>query len=138
LGWSAVIPDFTDDGCLPVGIHPATLEEIAARFGQEPELRRAQMESLQWLVELARRAGVQRVVVGGSFVTDKWEPNDVDCLLLQGPAFSQDEAADNELRAGLPFIQMVVVGQAEFDLYVEQIYGTDRHGNARGLVEVIL
>ena len=30
------------------------------------------------------------------------------------------------------------VGQAEFDLYVEQIYGTDRHGNARGLVEVIL
>jgi len=58
--------------------------------------------------------------------------------LLQGPAFGQDEAADNELRAGLPFIEMVVVGQVEFDLYVEQIYGTDRHGNARGLVEVIL
>jgi hypothetical protein len=32
---------------------------------------------------------------------------------------------------------MVVVGQTEFDLYVEQIYGTDQHGNARGLVEVI-
>jgi hypothetical protein len=133
-----VISDFTNDGCLPVGMHPATLQEIAARFGQEPELRRVQMESLQWLVELARRAGVQRVVVGGSFVTDKWEPNDVDCVLLQGPMFGQDEAADNELRAGLPFIEMVVVGQVEFYLYVQQIYGTDRHGNARGLVEVIL
>jgi hypothetical protein len=133
-----VIPDFTDDGCLPVGIHPATLAEIAARFGQEPELRRVQMQSLRWLVELARRAGVQRVVVDGSFVTDKWEPNDVDCLLLQGPAFGQDEAADNELRAGLPFIEMVVVAQAEFDLYAERIYGTDRQGNGRGLVEVIL
>jgi hypothetical protein len=133
-----VIPDFTGDGCLPAGIHPASLEEIAARFGQEPELRRVQMESLEWLADLARRAGVQRVVVGGSFVTEKWEPNDVDCLLLQGPAFGQDEAADNELRAGLPFIEMVVVGQAEFDLYIQHIYGTDRHGNARGLVEVIL
>jgi hypothetical protein len=138
MGRSAVIPDFTDDGCLPVGMHPATLGEIAAHFGQEPELRRVQMESLQWLVELARRAGVQRVVVGGSFVTDKWEPNDVDCLLLQGPAFGHDEEADNELRAGLPFIDMVVVRKADFDLYVDQIYGTDRHGNARGLVEVIL
>lgn len=109
-----MIPDFTDDGCLPVGIHAATLEEIAARFGQEPELRRVQMESLGWLVEPAR--AVQRVVVGGSMVTGKWEPNDVDCLLLQGPAFGQDEAADDELRAGLPFMEMVVVGQAEFDL----------------------
>ncbi|HZU35879.1 MAG TPA: hypothetical protein VFA18_08225 [Gemmataceae bacterium] len=133
-----MIPDFTDDGCLPAGVHLAGVDEIAARFGQEPELRRVQMESLKWLVELARRAGAQRVVIGGSFVTDKWEPNDVDCLLLQGPAFGQDEAADNELRAGLPFIEMVVVGQAEFQLYVEQIYGTDRHGNARGMVEVIL
>jgi hypothetical protein len=132
-----VIPDFIDNGCLPVGIHRATLEEIAARFGQEPDLRRVQKESLQWLVELARRAGVKRVVLAGSFLTDKWEPNDVDCLLLQGPAFGQDEAADNELRAGLPFIEMVVVGQAEFDLYVEQIDGTDRHGHARGRVEVI-
>ena len=42
----------------------------------------------------------------------------VDCLLPQGPLFGQDEAADNELQAGLPFIEMVVVGQAEFDLYV--------------------
>jgi hypothetical protein len=57
--------------------------------------------------------------------------------LLQGPAFGPDEAADNEFRAGLPFIAMVVVGQAAFDLYGEPIDGTDRQGNARGLVAVI-
>ena len=49
-----MIPPFNDDGYLPPGIHPATLEEIAARFGQESELRRAEMESLQWLVQVAR------------------------------------------------------------------------------------
>ena len=133
-----MIPDFDDNGYLPAGIHPANLEEIAIRFGREPELRRVQMESLRWLVDLAKRVGVIRIIVNGSFVTDKWEPNDVDCVLLRGPAFPRDESADAELWAGLPFIQMAVVGQEEFDLYVTEIYGTDRHALAKGMIEVIL
>lgn len=133
-----MIPDFNEDGYLPPGIHPARLEEIAARFGQEPELRRVQMESIGWLVDLARRVGVQRLIVNGSFVTDKWEPNDVDCVLLRGPSFPLDEAADAELWAGLPFIQLAIVAEKEFTLYVEEIYATDRHANAKGMVEVIL
>jgi hypothetical protein len=133
-----MIPAFDDDGYLPAGIYSATLDEIAARFGHEPELRRAQMESLRWLVDLAKRVGVQRLVVNGSFVTDKWEPNDVDCVLLRGPSFPLEKTADAELWAGLLFIQMALVGQKEFELYVDKIYATDRHGNAKGLVEVIL
>ena len=133
-----MVPPLTDDGYLPVGVHPATLDEIAARFGQEPELRHVQMESLRWLVDLAQRAGIVRLVINGSFVTDKWEPNDIDCVLLAGPDFPQSEAADAELWEGLPFIQMTVVEEKEFALYVERIYGTDRHGNPKGVVEVIL
>jgi hypothetical protein len=30
------------------------------------------MDSLRWLVNLAKRVGVRRIVVNGSFVTDKW------------------------------------------------------------------
>ncbi len=82
-----MIPAFNDDGYLPAGIHRATLEEIAARFGQETELRRVQMQSLGWLVDLARRAGALRLVVNESFVTDRPEPNDVDCVLLIGAGF---------------------------------------------------
>lgn len=133
-----MIPDLTEDGLLPPGIHEATLDEIDVRFGQEPELRRVQMESLRWLVELSKRVGVERIIVNGSFVTDKWEPNDVDCALLQGPAFPTDDAAEAELLTGLPFIQLVVVGPEEFRLYVEEIYATDRHGTPKGVIEVIL
>jgi hypothetical protein len=133
-----MIPAFNDHGYLPPGIHPATFEEIAARFGQEPELRRVQLESLRWLVDLTRRVGVQRLIVNGSFVADRWEPNDVDCILLRGPSFPLDEVADAELWAGLPFIQVVLVGQKEFDLFVEKIYATDRHANVKGMIEVIL
>ena len=75
-----MIPPFNDDGYLPTGIHGATLEEVAQRFGQGSELRRIQMESVRWLVDLARRAKVLRIVVNGSFVTDVAEPNDVDCV----------------------------------------------------------
>jgi hypothetical protein len=65
-----MIPPFDEHGYLPPGIHPATLDEVEARFGCESELRRVQMESLRWLVDLARRAGVARLIVNGSFATE--------------------------------------------------------------------
>jgi hypothetical protein len=75
-----MIPPFDDNGWLPPGVHPATLEEIDARFGQLSELRRVQMESVRWMVELALRAGAERIVLNGSFVADIIEPGDVDCV----------------------------------------------------------
>lgn len=57
-----MIPPFDEHGYLPPGIHPATLDEVEACFGAESELRRVQMESLRWLVDLARRAGVLRLI----------------------------------------------------------------------------
>ena len=51
-----MIPNFNDVGYLPPGIHLATINEIAARFGEESELRRAQMDSVRWLVEIAKKA----------------------------------------------------------------------------------
>ena len=62
------------------------------------------MESLRWLVDLARRAGAFRIVVNGSFVTDAYEPNDVDCALLIGANYPSDATADAELQQGLPFM----------------------------------
>jgi hypothetical protein len=134
----SMIPPFNDDGYLPPGIHSAPLEEIAARFGQESELRRVQMEAVQWLVELARRAGMQRIVVNGSFVTDKLEPNDVDCVLLIGPGFPNDPGAEAELVAGLPFINLELVDLDAFRQLTERTFATDRNLVPKGMVEVSL
>jgi hypothetical protein len=133
-----MIPPFNDDGYLPPGVHAATLEEIAARFGQESELRRVQMQSLHWLVDLARRAGVQRLVVNGSFVTDKLEPNDVDCVLLIGPGFPSDPSAEAELVGGLPFINLELVDQEAFRQFTERTFATDRDLVPKGMVEISL
>ena len=131
-----MIPPFDDSGFLPPGIHPATLAEIEHRFGHESELRRVQMESVRWMVELAIRAGAQRIVLNGSFVTDIMEPNDVDCVLLIGRGFPVDAIAEVELNAGLPFIEMKLVGQADFDEYVNLTFGSDRMGIPKGMIEV--
>jgi hypothetical protein len=131
-----MIPDCNDDGYLPAGIHRTTLEEITARFGQESEIRRAQMESLRWLVDLARRAGVQRIVVNGSFVTDKLEPNDVDCVLLIGADFPRDAGAEAELLVGLTFINLELVDSEGFQQFTENTFATDRNLIPKGMLEV--
>lgn len=133
-----MIPPFDEHGYLPAGIYPATLDEVEARFGCESELRRVQMESLRWLVDLALRAGVVRLALDGSFVTEVFEPNDVDCVLLIEAGFPRDKAAEVELIAGLPFLEINLVNQADFDFLVEKFFATDRHSVAKGMVEVIL
>lgn len=52
-----MIPLFNHLGYLPAGIHAATLAEIRERFGRGSELRRVQMESAEWMIDLAVRAG---------------------------------------------------------------------------------
>ena len=113
------------------------LDEATARFGSESELRRVQMESLRWLVDLAHRAGVVRLILNGSFVTEVVEPNDVDCVLLIGDGFPLDKAAEEELIAGLPFLEINLVNQTDFDFLVEKFFATDRHSVAKGMVEII-
>ena len=132
-----MIPPFDEHGYLPPGVHPAMLDEVEARFGRESEVRRAQMASLRWLADLARRAGAQRFVINGSFVTDVLEPNDVDCVLLISTGFPRDEAAEAELATGLPFLELSLENQADFDLLVDEFFATDRHSVDKGMVEVI-
>jgi hypothetical protein len=132
-----MIPAFDENGYLPPGIHAAALEEVAARFGRDSELRRVEMESVRWMVDLAWRAGVQRVVINGSFVTDALEPNDVDCILLVGSDFPSDATAFEELRGGFPFMTMDMVDQENFDVYVNQFFASDRKDIPKGMIEVV-
>jgi hypothetical protein len=133
-----MIPSVNDFGYLPPGVHKATLSEIEARFGSETELRRVQMESVRWMVELAKRAGVRRIVLNERFVSDIIEPNDVDCVLLIESGFPSDTIAWTELSAGLPFLEMKFVGSADFEEYVGLVFGSDRMGVPKGVCEIVL
>ena len=133
-----MIPEFNDVGYLPPGMHLASLDEIAARFGQESEIRQAQMDSVRWLVDMAKKAGVQRLIINGSFVTDVFEPNDVDCALLLSADFPLDPAAAADLNEGLPFIDLHMAEAKEFAILVEQLYASDRDSVLKGVIEVVI
>jgi hypothetical protein len=95
------------------------------------------MESVRWMVELAVQAGAERIVLNGSFVTDIIEPNDVDCVLLFRPGRRRDAKSLRELRIGLPFLEIAMVDDEEFDVLVNSFFKADRWGNPKGMVELI-
>jgi hypothetical protein len=132
-----MIPPFDEFGYLPPGIHSATLDEIDARFGQWSEIRKVQMESVKWMVDLAVRAGVKRIILNGSFVTDIMEPNDVDCVLLFHGGRRTNVQAFKELRVGLPFLDIAIVGPRRFEQYVMRLFAADRNCTPKGMLEVI-
>src|SRR5689334_10448434 len=113
-----MIPPFNESGYLPPGVHPATLNEIESRFGLESEIRRMEVQSVRWMLDLAIRASAQRIVLNGSFVTSIMEPNDVDCVLLFVPGRRRNRKAFRELQTGLPFLDIAIVNQEDFDVLV--------------------
>ena len=82
------IPPLDQNGLLSAGIHDCTLEELKGRFGsfqindQRPKL----FQKLLAFVGEARAAGFGRcVLIDGSFVTAKADPNDIDLVLVLPP-----------------------------------------------------
>lgn len=82
-----MIPEFTEDGLLPPGVHRAALVEIEERFADASSSRQ-RLKLFASIVELVQEATstefVERILLAGSFVTTKPEPNDFDCLIALG------------------------------------------------------
>jgi predicted nucleotidyltransferase len=79
------IPALNEDGLLPEGIHDCTPEEAKARFGNfQGSDRRPQLwvRLEEFLAEVMACGMVEAVVLNGSFVTGKPEPNDIDLILV--------------------------------------------------------
>ena len=86
------LPQFNVLGDLPPNVHRATLDEAVRRFGGQTIRRDACTRRLMHVEELARRTGhLQRLVVFGSYVTAKPEPNDVDVILVMKDSFRLEE-----------------------------------------------
>ena len=84
------LPAFREDGWLPEGHHGATGQEVALRFGGEPNSRRSLVLSslLQWRDTVRDKGMAGLVILDGSFVSSKEAPDDFDLV------FSYDEATE--------------------------------------------
>ena len=92
------IPALDKNGFLPPGVHDCTLEEIKleeikGRFGafQQSDRRPQLFARLGAFLSEAKACGlVISLVVDGSFVTAKPEPNDIDLIVVVAPGHSFD------------------------------------------------
>jgi hypothetical protein len=113
--------------------------ELVARFGSGSEAREAQISELVPFLEAARIAGVRRLLVNGSFVTGKLDPNDVDVVLLPGQDYPRQGSRLDDEDLVWPFLQIIVAADdADFEAWATRQFGTDRNRRPKGVVEVEL
>jgi hypothetical protein len=142
------LPHLTENGELPLGVHPASLREVLDRFGVGSDQRKALALRLARVHRVAQASGhLARFVIFGSFATSKVDPDDVDVFLLMDDAF---DASDLSGAASLLFDH--AAAQAHFGTSVfwlrrlaawpdEQtaieFWQLKRGGGRRGIVEVV-
>lgn len=145
-----MIPAFTDRGTLPHGIHPATMEEIRARFARfrRSDRRIRLFNCFAAYVEAARTTHVVvHLYLVGSYVTNKDEPNDIDLLIIfsEEIVFQRIRPAEYNLihKNGIRRVFGSSIDaqpvQANSPLAEEmlQFFQSDREGEPIGIVEVI-
>lgn len=72
-----MIPEFTDIGLLPPGIHWTTIDEVVSKFGFNQH-RKKLLVGLKKAIGALKSAGCKEIYLDGSFVTNKEFPNDYD------------------------------------------------------------
>ena len=85
------LPQLNRAGELPEGVHQARMDEVLAQFGDGTSQRQAVTARLQRIYDLARATHqLDRMILFGSYITAKPDPNDVDVILVMRDDFRID------------------------------------------------
>ena len=142
------IPTLNDDGLLPPGLFPCSFEELRSRFGvfrRSDQRVRLATELQKYLQELRETGFVTRILIDGSFVTSKDEPNDIDLIIvLQAhhdfsstlkPHHYNTLSKRRVLKTHGFDILLAPEGSATLNEYIDFFQKT-REGRSKGLLEV--
>jgi hypothetical protein len=87
---TAGIPALDASGHVPEGLHVAARGELLARFATNARRMDLAHRQLPVMLDALSGAGVHHVVLGGSFVSAKAHPGDVDLAWLPRPGVTTD------------------------------------------------
>jgi hypothetical protein len=125
------IPEFNELGYLPPGVYYSSWQEFLSRFAINPH-RLHFVTGLAAALRKLGKAGCNRVIIGGSFVTDKECPNDFDGCYED---FSLDPNILDPLFVEDVDQQQTVFGGRLFDIpSYEGFFQTDRAGRPKGVI----
>jgi predicted nucleotidyltransferase len=136
------------EGELPEGIHGATIDEVAAQFGGGTLQREIVTERLRRIYQLAKDTNkLQRLLIFGSYITAKPEPNDIDVVLIFDDDFDiaacSEEAkkllshqqAETEFEASISWIRPSLLLLETLEEFIEG-WQVKHDGTRRGIIEV--
>jgi hypothetical protein len=142
------LPEFNEFGDLPEGNHPASLDEVVARFGPGSAQRRAVTDRLRHVYGLALATGhLDRLLVFGSYVSDVYEPNDVDVVLVMQNDFHSEACpaessvlfdharANDDLGASIFWVRPDMLLGEPLERFLAS-WQIKRDGRRRGVVEI--
>lgn len=141
------IPSLNENGELKEGEYVATLDEIEVAYGLSSDRRKFLMQGLRKAAENLEKAGVKKIWVNGSFITEKEEPNDIDgCweyndlmdLAVIDPVFlSKNSREEVKKKYGLDFfIAQRIEGWSKKPF--PKFFQVNREGEAKGILFVEL
>jgi len=139
-----MIPKLTREGYLPRGVHGAGLEEIRRRFGRGSRRREELFRGIASVVKLLRkqRRMVKRLLLDGSYVTSKESPEAFDCIVILKRGFDFEAAEVETLGQARQLFHGHLLFAMEEDIrrcvWLMELFGHDRDGRVKGLVEVLL
>jgi hypothetical protein len=107
------IPDPDRTGYLPLGVYPATLDEIEARFATTPE-RMALMNFLREAVHRITRLGcAKRIFVVGCFIGPREHTKDVDLMMTVDPAVGLEERGEGTFALRLEILRKALLPEVD-------------------------
>jgi hypothetical protein len=141
-------PKFNKSGDLPTGIHKASLSDVIEHFGKGSFQRVVLAQRLHRIYDLAVETGqTVRVILFGSFITGKPNPQDLDIFLLMEDTFDVRQvagetriifdhmAAQNYEGASIFWLRRMAALDGE-EAVIEH-WQIKRDGKKRGIVEVL-
>ncbi|WP_343304407.1 hypothetical protein AAHN97_22770 [Chitinophaga niabensis] len=133
------IPAFTAEGKLPEGLHICTTEAFITRFCIG-ETREKYITRIHEIFSYAKRAEAAALFIGGSFITDNQNPDDLDCIIV----FREDKYiprnTEKLLIKGLKFDILFASLEAPevIDSYIKLFSNSKRGGQNVGVIQVDL
>ncbi|MBM3242728.1 hypothetical protein FJZ31_41235 [Candidatus Poribacteria bacterium] len=142
------LPNLNPSGELPEGVHSATIDEVIRQFGSGTSQREVVTARLRRIYQLAKDTGkLQRLIIFGSYITAKPEPNDVDIVLIFDDDFDfitcdketkrllEHQQATEEFGASIFWLRPSLLFLETLDEFIEG-WQVKRDGTRRGIVEV--
>lgn len=142
------IPEFNEVGNLPAGVYEITLDELFVRFEGPSQQRRSVSDRIRRILGLAKSTNkLSSVLIFGSYVTNKTDPNDVDMILIMQDDFRPETFSDEvsalfdhsraktELGADVFWIRPGLLILDTLDAF-KQRWQLTREGDYRGIIEV--